>query len=147
MKQGFTLLELIVVIIIIGVLATLGLGQYMRMVEKSRGAEARSIIGAIRSDAAGIYMANNNSCNTAPQLCDNDNLGIGATGYPGPVIANCRATHYFAYSTIAAATGVTIRADRCGAAGKPPAGNAVDFIQDIVNFAAGTDAVTQSAAY
>jgi len=143
MQKGFTLLELIVVIIIIGVLATLGLGQYMRMVEKSRGAEARSILGAIRSDAAGIYMANNNSCLT----CNNANLGIGLTGYPGPAIGNCRLTHYFFYSVAPAATGVDIRADRCGALGKPPAGVAGDFVRDVVDFAAGTDTVTQSAAY
>jgi len=143
MKKGFTLLELIVVIIIIGVLATLGLGQYMRMVEKSRGAEARSIIGAIRSEAAGIYMASNNSCLT----CIDANLGIGATGYPGPAVANCRGTHYFAYSTVGVVNGVTILATRCTAAGKPPQGAAGDFVQDVVNYATGTDVVTQSAAY
>lgn len=47
MKKGFTLLELIIVIIIIGILATLGLTQYARMVERGRGAEARQLLGNI----------------------------------------------------------------------------------------------------
>jgi prepilin-type N-terminal cleavage/methylation domain-containing protein len=41
-KKGFTLLELIVVIVIIGVLATLGLTQYASMVERGRSAEAKA---------------------------------------------------------------------------------------------------------
>lgn len=49
MKKGFTLLELVVVIIIIGILATLGFTQYGKVIEKGRIAEARMILGAIRS--------------------------------------------------------------------------------------------------
>jgi len=49
MKRGFTLLELIVVIIIIGVLASLGLPQFFKTVEKGRMAEGTSLLGMLRS--------------------------------------------------------------------------------------------------
>ena len=48
-RKGFTLLELVVVVIILGILATLGFTQYTKMVEKGRTAEAKMILGQIRT--------------------------------------------------------------------------------------------------
>jgi len=47
-KKGFTLLELLIVVIIIGVLATMALPQYTATIEKARSGEAVINIGAIR---------------------------------------------------------------------------------------------------
>ena len=57
-KSGFTMLELLMVVIIIGILATLALPQYMGFVEKARAAEAISTIGAIRT-AENLYKLEN----------------------------------------------------------------------------------------
>jgi prepilin-type N-terminal cleavage/methylation domain-containing protein len=48
-KSGFTLLEIIIVIIIIGVLASLALPRLLKTVEYSRATEALAQIGTIKS--------------------------------------------------------------------------------------------------
>ena len=47
-KQGFTLLELLMVVIIIGILASIAVPQYFRVTERSRVAEGLQILATLR---------------------------------------------------------------------------------------------------
>ena len=55
-RKGFTLVELAVVIVIIGVLAAFGVPKFLNSVERSKAAEAFAYLSAIR-DAEERYLA------------------------------------------------------------------------------------------
>jgi type IV pilus assembly protein PilA len=137
MKRGFTLLEIIVVIVILGILATLAVTQYAKMVEKSRGAEARTILGNIRTNQAAVRQQSG-ACSSA----DND-VGIGAD-FPSV----CASTHYFAYD-LAGVSGNTFTAiaTRCTTAGKVPNATSAGVITLLTNFDNGADTWTLGAPY
>ena len=104
MNKGFTLIELIVVIIIVGILASVGMTQYTKVVEKGRAAEARIILGSLRSSEVAAYFENG----AYSALAD---LGVAAP-------ASCATTHYFSY-ICDTGTG-TCTANRCASGGKTP---------------------------
>ncbi len=105
MRRGFTLLELVVVVIILGILATLGFTQYTKMVEKGRTSEAKMVLGQIRS-AQQAYNMQYGSYTTVMA-----NLSIQA-----PTACAANGNHYFSYN-VSATTGT---ARRCTANGKSP---------------------------
>jgi type IV pilus assembly protein PilE len=60
-KSGFTLLEIIIVIIIVGVLASLALPKFFSTVEFSKSAEALATLGSLRQSIERYALANGNS--------------------------------------------------------------------------------------
>ena len=106
MKKGFTLIELIVVIIIVGILASVGMTQYTKVVEKERAAEARLILGTLRS------------AEISEQIDSGSYQTVAGLGVSAP--AACAVTHFFSYACDAG-TG-TCTATRCTAGGKTPNG-------------------------
>ena len=142
MKKAFTLVELLTVLIIVGILGTLGLAQYSRTIEKSRASEAWDVIGHIRKIAASYYQQYDTvtPISGTPSLV---NIGALANHYPGTTGAQCRATHYFYYSVAApSAPRLCVYANRCGGAGK---GGATQWaalqIQDCMDFSLTADDV------
>jgi len=144
MKKGFTLLELVVVIIILGVLATLGIQQYARMIEKARGAEAKTVIGTIRSAAAGYRLQNGVLNGTTPFTTALAGIGTSTDQIP----SSCRTTHYFSYAVSSpTADGITITATRCTAGGKTPNNSAAGTMVLTTDFGTGSDVWTGTGGY
>lgn len=148
---GFTLLELIIVLIIVGVLATLGIMQYQAAIEKSRGAEARQTISTLRSQCAAIWMDKGSTA-----TCTAANLGISTAGaytagqIPG---TTCWSTNFFRYAVIGAAgNAATFRAYRCNGTngnGKTPVGpsGAERQLNLAVTYDTGIDNWTSTGGY
>ena len=70
-KSGFTLLEIIIVIIIVGVLASLALPRLFSTVEFSRSTEALNAIGVIRQSVERCALLNDQvytTCNAFANL-------------------------------------------------------------------------------
>lgn len=124
------MLELIIVIIIIAILATLGLIQYGRMIEKSRRAEAQVAFSTMRI-LAHAYFLEHGSLLEFP---------INQVGLP---LDSCESNYYFyyTYALLNPPTYDTLlqQAWRCGpeSGGKPPEGTG--FIQLTSNLNTGSD--------
>ena len=55
-KKGFTLVEVLTVVIIIGILASIGVPQFADSIEKAKGGEARAGLGHVQTGEK-VYFA------------------------------------------------------------------------------------------
>lgn len=114
--RGFTLLELVLVVIILGILASVGGAGYLKNIEKSRRAEAKAILGQIRTMQDAYRLEWSKYAGTTNQ---------GKLDLEGVPWNSCSAakTHYFSYTANTAAADAdtfTATASRCTSNSKPP---------------------------
>lgn len=75
-KQGFTLVELLVVVLIIGILSAVALPQYTKTVEKARASEAVSTIYALEKAIDLWVLANGFPSTDNDTMIKDDELDI-----------------------------------------------------------------------
>lgn len=96
-KSGFTLLEIIIVIIIVGVLASLALPRFFATVEYSRSTEALSSIAAIRGAMERCYLQASGSysgCTAFDTQLDLNDPGTSPNAHFSYSIGSATATGY-----------------------------------------------------
>ena len=68
MKKAFTLIELLIVILVIGILAAMGIPQYFKAVEKSRIAEANNMFANIKNSQERYHLKKLNYTNNWEEI-------------------------------------------------------------------------------
>ncbi len=112
MNKGFTLLELLVVVLIIGILASIALPQYTKAVEKARSTEAIQMLGDLATAEQIYHMGNGFYTNALDEL----DLEI-----PGSVSTSVARTRNFEVEILNANEATTFKAaaTRIDASGDP----------------------------
>lgn len=126
-KKGFTLIELMIVVAIIGILAAIAIPNFLRYQARARQSEARVNLGAIGTNAEAWRAENDTYVGTWAQL------GWGATG-------TTRYAYYYSATDAAAAetaNGVLAGTPATAAAPCVPADNTAGVMAAANQFLAG----------
>ena len=119
LEKGFTLVELMIVIVIVGILSAVALPNFLSQTNKAKATECTSKIGAILSqvgaehlldtaDAAALLTDEINTANTNSSLCTFTNSGLTAPLYGVDAVGKTGsdlAGKYAAKSCVSGATG------------------------------------------
>ena len=98
-KKGFTLVELMIVVVIVGILASVAVPMYRTNVKKAMASEGVALMGTVRT-AQRVYFAEHQTYCASANVAD---LGVDTSG-----------NKYFASFSITTATGAAFTATTTG---------------------------------
>lgn len=78
---GFTLIEMVVVVLIIGILSAIAIPQYFKLVEKGRVSEAISLLDAARASQERYRAKYGSYCTTTISSCGGFDLAVPTLKY------------------------------------------------------------------
>ncbi len=105
--KGFTLLELLIVVIIVGILASLAIPQYLKTTEASKATEAYNNLSSVRKAQLAYYGIRQNYTTNFNELSIENPNNI-------PLVTN-GGNRYFAYTSDGTSTNIfPLRATRSG---------------------------------
>lgn len=110
-QHGFTLIELMITVAIVGILAAIALPSYQDSVMKSRRADAKSDLLSIANAMERHYTLSNTYCGTATSDC---------TGSPIVYTPN---HNYYTFDVEASASTYTLTAQPQGSQASDPCGD------------------------
>ena len=82
-QDGYTLLELIIVIVIIGILSTVSIQTYANLQQDSKHAGAQGVAGALSSASVANYTLRSGNVSSASTLAISDCVHVGNLLLPG----------------------------------------------------------------
>ena len=102
-NAGFTMVELVVVMVIVGILATISVPMYRNYIQRARAQEGVALVGSVAS-AQRVYYAEFGSF-----------YAVGNTGYDATLGVDAQANSYFTtYSVTVAGDSFTVTSDGTG---------------------------------
>ena len=112
-RKGFTLVEVLIVVIIIGILAAIGIPQFADSIEKAKSGEAKAGLGHVQTGEK-IYFAEHEMYTTVPGDLD---ISLSEKYWAFSITVGTNSLTYTATATrsgVSARAGQTITMDESG---------------------------------
>lgn len=125
--HGFTLMEVMIVVMIIGILSAIAIPSYQRSVDRSRRADAQAALIGLASYMERRYTENNSYCDNGAVVVIGCGTGTGDTGAPSgystSVPTDGGTAYYNLLITAVDRTSFTVTAQRTGVMAGDDCGN------------------------